>query len=112
MNFEMQNNRPQWKDSAPFKDLEKRRLRASELQRGIMEVQIAKYGDALHILMERTNDDSRLINSLNEFLGALTRKAWYGTLDQPLSETQVVALADFFNQTAKNLDNLIGNRQA
>lgn len=110
MNFEIQNNTPQWKESSFVKELDTRRQHATEIQRGPMEIQMAKYGNALHTLMERTGDDSRVTNGLNTLLDTLNRKAKFGTSDQPLHEVQIVKILNFLAETNKTLDGLIGGK--
>ncbi len=90
------------------------RERANDLEKNVEEIQSAKYGSALLRLMERTKDNTEIINNLNEFLDALEHQSQHGDSGQGLSESRQKELADFFAEAAKALRWKVGggNRPA
>lgn len=90
------------------------REHASETQKKVSEIQGAKYETSLLKLMERTDDNPEIVNSLNEMLDALSHQATYGDSDKGLSGARQKELAEFMQEAAKALRWRVGggNRNA
>jgi hypothetical protein len=94
--------------------VEIQREHATEIQKRTEEVQGAKFGSALLKLMERSNDNPRIVNNLNQVLDALAHQSNYGSSGEPIAEGRQEDLADFLGETAKALRWKVGggNRPA
>lgn len=76
---------------------------ATELQRGVAEVQGARYENALLQIMERSGDDTGLVNAMNEFTIALDRRVNFGSPDQLLHPRQIEDLTEYFQKITTEL---------
>ena len=91
---------------------DQRRQGATELQRGVAEVQAARYESILYRLMSRTGNNETLINAMAEFIGELERRSAFGQNDKPLDKNSAEKLTKFFQDKAEELNRLVGNRAA
>jgi len=87
---------------------------ATELQNSVAEAQEAKLGIILRRLMERTEDNPELVNSLNAFLDALEHRANFGDSEKPLGKGSQQDIAKFMEEATKALRWTVtgGNRPA
>ncbi len=86
-----------------LKERDAYRNNASELQKGVAEAQTAKLELALFVLMERTDNNPVLINSINAFLDGLRKQASVGETEpgRPLGKTTTQELIEFFRSKAE-----------
>lgn len=77
-----------------------------ELRANVAEAQSAKYEVALKRLMERSDDNVELVNSLRDFIGAIDVKSFFGNSDELMPEGYVNRLSEFFKQKTEELKNL------
>ena len=83
--------------------LEQSRLHSTELQKNVEGIQSAKYGILLLRLRERTENNSEIINNINELLDALDHQSSYGQSDRPISPFRQKELAEFLGEAAEAL---------
>ncbi|HAO64568.1 TPA: hypothetical protein DCQ44_01140 [Candidatus Taylorbacteria bacterium] len=83
----------------------------AELKNKVVEGQTSLYKDVLERLVDRSDVNTDLVNSMLSFLQSLERRSSYGDSEARLSEESVQKLTEFFNESAKNLDGLVGNRR-
>ncbi|MGB7958028.1 MAG: hypothetical protein WCF77_04295 [Minisyncoccia bacterium] len=95
------------KSKNPYLEMrDKSRNGASELQKGIAEVQSAKYETTLYRLMERSGDSPELVNALNDFLRELDIQSVQGRSDESLTSVRAEALAHCLKESAEKLRTL------
>lgn len=74
---------------------------ATDIQRKGAEIQGAKYQTALLTIMERSDDNTELVNALNKFLNSLDWRANRGESGGPLKNPD--SLAKFLDEMAEEL---------
>src|SRR4051794_14893516 len=108
--FEKSFKRLSWEEdkgeNPVIKERDNTRKRASDLQKKTAEVQAARYETTIYRLMERSGDNSDLVNALNDFSCILHGRSFHGVNDQPLTSTQVERLTRFFEDKSKELNSL------
>lgn len=79
------------------------REHASDLQKNISEVQSARYEHALLRLMERSADDTNLVNAMNELTQALDWVAAFGNPEEAIPQERVEWYANAIRQVAETI---------
>ena len=77
---------------------------ASELQKGVAEVQSAKYETVLYRLMQRTGDDPDVVNALNAFVDGLELQSIFCQSEDPLPGEKKEKLVEFLRTNAESLN--------
>jgi hypothetical protein len=80
------------------------RNRATDLQRGVAEVQAARYETTLYRLMERSGNNPELLNALNNFTRVLDNRSFYGVSDELLAPNQIKRLSKFIEEKTKEME--------
>lgn len=88
------------------------REHSTELRNNVAEIQAARYELAVQLLMERSSENTELINALNDFTKALETVSYRGQSDKPMSPVHIKEITNFLKEKAKELsdDTLTGNR--
>jgi hypothetical protein len=89
-------------------NVELARQNSTKLERGVEEIQSAKYGAALLRLMKESGDNPEIVNSLNQFLDALDHQSRFGNEFKPLSPARQGEIATFIGEAAKALRWTVG----
>ena len=82
---------------------------ATELQNSVAEIQEAKLGVTLRRLMERTGDNTELVNSLNGFLDSLDHQSNFGNSGETLGKSRANDLAKFLKEATKAVRWTVGH---
>ena len=87
---------------------------ATELQKEVAEIHVAKLETTLYRLMSRTGDNPDLVNGLNELLNSLDHQSTFGDSEKPLTDSRQKDLANFLVESTKALRWTVGggNRPA
>ena len=85
---------------------------ATDLERGVSELQAARYETSLLRLMKRTGDNSQLINAMSDFLGGLDNLTFRGdgVSHLPANAEVVQKLTRFFAEGKNQLQFLVGGQ--
>ncbi len=81
---------------------------ATELQKEVAEIHVAKLETTLYRLMSRTGDNPDLVNGLNELLNSLDHQSTFGDSEKPLADGRQKDLSDFLGQATKALRWTVG----
>jgi hypothetical protein len=83
--------------------LEESRSHATELQKEIQETQGAQFGEAFLRIMERSQNNPKIIKAMHDFIEALDAQSHFGDPSEEFSPSKQKELAEFLNETSKAL---------
>lgn len=99
----VQEDKKENPDKFKFKTRDTYREHASELQRKVATYQAALYEESLYRLMQRSGDNTELINSLKDFLVALDHNSSFGDPEKPFGKGQAEKLTQFLKEKGEEL---------